>query len=167
MYFSLIKNSSQSQDTIRDFCKKIELGKNSCSSKDFLIIARVESFILGKGLNDAIKRSAAYVKAGADGIMIHSKDESPKEILDFSRIFKNKFPEIPLVAVPTSYNKVKEEILQKAGVNVVIYANHLLRACYPAMVEATKQILKNKRTYELEKKLLSIKDILKLIPGTI
>ncbi len=164
---SLIKNSSQSQDTIKDFCKKIEIGKNSCSSKDLMIIARVESFILNKGLNDAIKRSIAYVKAGADGIMIHSKKESPKEILDFSRKFKSKFPEIPLVAVPTSYNKAKEEILQKAGINIVIYANHLLRACYPAMEEVTKLILKNKRTYELEKKLLSIKDILKLIPGTI
>ena len=164
---SLIKNSSQSQDTINDFCKKIEIGKNSCSSKDFMIIARVESFILGKSLSDAIKRSVAYVKAGADGIMIHSKKDSPKEILDFSKEFKSKFPDIPLVAVPTSYNKVKEEILQKEGVNIVIYANHLLRACHPAMVEVTKQILKNKRTYELEKKLLSIKDILKLIPGTI
>ena len=99
--------------------------------------------------------------------MIHSKKETAKEILDFTKKFKSKFPDIPLVAVPTSYNKIKEDILQKEGVNIVIYANHLLRACYPAMIDATRQILKNKRTYELEKKLLTIKDILKLIPGTI
>ena len=132
-----------------------------------MIIARVESFILNKGLEDAFKRSSAYINAGADGIMIHSKKETAKEILDFTKKFKSKFPDIPLVAVPTSYNKIKEDILQKEGVNIVIYANHLLRACYPAMIDATRQILKNKRTYELEKKLLTIKDILKLIPGTI
>ena len=164
---SLIQNSKQSQDTIYDFCKKIEIGKNSCSSKDLMIISRVESFILNKGLDDALKRSLAYVNAGADGVMIHSRKNSPKEIIDFARKFKNKCPDIPLVVVPTSYNKTKEEILQKEGVNIVIYANHLLRACYPAMLEVTKEILKNKRTYEIEKKLLSIKDILKLIPGTI
>ena len=164
---SLIKNSKQSQENIRNFCKKIEIGKRSCSSKEFMIIARVESFILNKGLEDAFKRSSAYINAGADGIMIHSKKETAKEILDFTKKFKSKFPDIPLVAVPTSYNKIKEDILQKEGVNIVIYANHLLRACYPAMIDATRQILKNKKTYELEKKLLTIKDILKLIPGTI
>ena len=163
----MIKNSKQSQENIRNFCKKIEIGKRSCSSKEFMIIARVESFILNKGLEDAFKRSSAYINAGADGIMIHSKKETAKEILDFTKKFKSKFPDIPLVAVPTSYNKIKEDILQKEGVNIVIYANHLLRACYPAMIDATRQILKNNRTYELEKILLTIKEILKLLPGTI
>ena len=132
-----------------------------------MLIARVESFILNKGLNDAFKRANAYINAGADGIMIHSKDKSPKEIIKFADKFKKKFPNIPLVAVPTSYNKTKEYQLRNAGVNIIIYANHLLRAAYPAMANTALEILKNKRSYEAEKKLLSINKILKLIPGTI
>ena len=132
-----------------------------------MLIARIESFILNKGFNDALKRANSYVNAGADGIMIHSKDKSPNEIIRFADKFKNKFPSIPLVAVPTSYNKTKEKILIDSGVNIIIYANHLLRASYPAMANTALEILKNKRSYEAEKKLLSINKILKLIPGTI
>ena len=132
-----------------------------------MLIARIESFILNKGLNDAMKRAVSYVKAGADGIMIHSKNKSPNEIIDFAKKFRKKFPNIPLVAVPTSYNKTREAELAKAGVNIIIYANHLLRASYPAMLSTALNILKNKRSYEAEKKLLSINKILELIPGTI
>ncbi len=164
---SLLKDDiKQTQENIKVFCDKIKIGKRSCASKGFMLIARVESFILNKGLNDAIKRSRAYVKAGADGIMIHSKSKNPKEIVSFSKKFRKEFPKTPLIAVPTSYNKTKENELQKAGINVVIYANHLLRASYPAMQSVALEILKNKRSFEAEKKLLSIKKILKLIPGT-
>ena len=164
---SLLKDEvKQTQENIKVFCDKIKIGKKSCSSKGFMLIARIESFILNKGLKDALKRSKAYVKAGADGIMIHSKISNPKEIISFSKKFRKEFPKVPLIAVPTSYNKTRENELQKAGVNVVIYANHLLRASYPAMQNVALDILKNKRSYEAEKKLLSIKKILKLIPGT-
>lgn len=157
----------QEQENIKVFSNKIKIGKKSCTSKNLMLIARIESFILNKGLNDAMKRAVSYVKAGADGIMIHSKNKSPKEIIDFAKKFRKKFPNIPLVAVPTSYNKTKEAVLAKAGINIIIYANHLLRASYPAMSSTALNILKNKRSYEAEKKLLSINKILELIPGTI
>ena len=165
---SLLGNKiKQEQENIKIFSNKIKIGKKSCSSDKFMLIARIESFILNKGCNDALKRANSYVNAGADGIMIHSKDKSPNEIIRFADKFKNKFPNIPLVAVPTSYNKTKEKILIDSGVNIIIYANHLLRASYPAMANTALEILKNKRSYEAEKKLLSINKILKLIPGTI
>jgi len=164
---SLIGKSIQFQESISNFSKKIEIGKKSCATKDLMLIARIESFILNKGIDDALKRANAYVNAGADGIMIHSKNKEPDQIINFCRRFKKKYPDVPLVAVPTSYNKIKENALRNEGVNIIIYANHLLRACYPAMTEVAREILKNKRTYEIEKKLLSINNILKLIPGTI
>ena len=157
----------QEQENIKTFSNKIRIGKKSCSTNNLMLIARIESLILNKGLTDALKRADAYVNAGADGIMIHSKDNSPKEVLKFSNQFKKKYPNIPLVAVPTSYNKIKEKNLINSGVNIIIYANHLLRASYPAMVNTAFEILKNKRSFEAEKKLLSINKILKLIPGTI
>ena len=132
-----------------------------------MIIARIESLILGKGLADSLKRADSYLGSGADGIMIHSKSKSPQEVINFAKRFKKKYPKIPLVAVPTSYNKTFEKQLINEGFNIVIYANHLLRASYPSMNEVALEILKNKRTYEVEKKLLSINEILKLIPGTI
>ncbi len=156
----------QEQEDIKTFSKKIKIGKNSSKSKDLMLIARIESFILNKNLDDALKRSDAYVDAGADGIMIHSKDKNPEKIFKFAKKFKQNYPEITLVSVPTSYNSVTENQLINEGFNVVIYANHLLRAAYPAMHNAAYQILKNKRAYEIEKNLLSIKKILKLIPGT-
>ena len=156
----------QEQEDISTFSKKIKIGKNSSKSKDLMLIARVESFILNKDIKDAFKRSQAYIDAGADGIMIHSKDKDPKQILEFAKKFKNRYPEMPLVAVPTSYNKIREKDLINEGFNIVIYANHLLRAAYPAMYNTAELILKNKRSHEAEKNLLSIKEILKLIPGT-
>ena len=122
--------------------------------------------ILNKGLADAERRADAYLDAGSDAIMIHSKDSNPKEIFKFSNKFKKKYKDIPLVVVPTSFYRVKESQLIDNGFNMIIYANHLLRASYPAMQLVANSILKNKRTFEIEKKLLSIKEILKLIPGT-
>ena len=122
----------QEQDSIKAFSKKIQIGKK-VSNSEFMVIARVESLILNKTVSDAFKRAKAYISAGADGIMIHSKQKTPKEIFQFSKIFKKKFPNVPLIAVPSSYNKVTEKQLMDNGFNVVIYANHLLRASYPAM----------------------------------
>ena len=155
----------QQQDSIRDFSKKIKIGKNA-TKKNIMIISRIESFILNKDLNDAFKRSESYLEAGADGVMIHGKDKNPKKIFDFANKFKKKYHNIPLVVVPSSFNQVKEEQLIDHGFNIVIYANHLLRSSYPAMKKVALEILKNGRSYESDKSLMSIKEILNLIPGT-
>lgn len=164
---SLHKNTSnQKQDNIKNFSEKIKAIKSVQLNDEFMVIARVESLILGKSLNDALKRAKAYVKAGADGIMIHSKKKTPKEIFDFAKEFRKSFRDVPLVCVPTSYNNVKETEFEKKGFNIVIYANHLFRAAYPAMVNAANSILKNERSKEIDKKLASIDEMLDLIPGT-
>jgi phosphoenolpyruvate mutase len=155
----------QIQATYKEFSKKIKASKKVTSNK-LMIISRIESLILGKPLSDAFLRAENYVDSGSDGIMIHSKDKSPYNVLKFADKFKKKFPNVPLVAVPSSYNSIKEHQLQNAGFNIVIYANHMLRASYPAMTRIALQILKNGRSYESEKSIMSIKDILKLIPGT-
>jgi len=156
----------QTQDTIERFCAKIHAGKQAQITRDFMIIARIESFIAGKGLDDAMKRALAYIDAGADGIMIHSKDKSGDDIKTFCLSLREIHSSIPIVAVPTTYNHITEDELQRWGVNVVIYANHLLRSSYPAMVNTAKSILTNGRSFEANNLCMPIKEILELIPGT-
>ncbi|MDA8558477.1 phosphoenolpyruvate mutase [Flavobacteriaceae bacterium] len=156
----------QTRDTIEDFSNKIKMGKTAQITDDFMIISRIESFILGDTLEDALERADAYVDAGADGVMIHSKDKSGDDIKSFCLQFRNKNTTTPIIVVPSSYNHIKEEELISWGANVVIYANHLLRASFPSMQNVAKTILKNKRTAELDDTCMSIKDILELIPGT-
>ena len=164
---SLLKDTSrQTQEEKIKFSEKISVGKKAQISDDFMIIARIESFILGKGLNDAISRAHSYIEAGADGIMIHSKSKNPKEVIAFSKVFRKSYKKIPLVSVPSSYNQISEKTLYENGFNIVIYANHMLRASYPAMQHVAKTILEKNRSKEVDKKLLSIKEILNLIPGT-
>ena len=164
---SLFKDTSkQVQEDKNKFAEKISIGKKAKISDDFMIIARIESLILNKGMRDATERAKKYVEAGADAIMIHSKSNSPKEIFEFSKKFRKNFKNIPLVSVPTSYNKVSENELAKNGFNVVIYANQMLRAAYPAMQSAASKILKYGRSKEIDKQLISIEKILELIPGT-
>lgn len=155
----------QTQDTIENFSHKISAGKKAQITKDFMIIARVESLILQKGVEDALTRAKAYIDAGADGIMIHSKEKKPDEILEFCRSFKNFEKRVPLVAVPSSYNVIYEKELIDAGVNIVIYANQLLRSAYPAMLETAKSILENERSFESDNNMMPISEILNLIPG--
>jgi phosphoenolpyruvate mutase len=156
----------QEQDTIENFSRKISAGKKAQVNDDFMIIARIESLILKKGLDDALKRAKAYINAGADGIMIHSREKDPKEVLGFCKEYAKFADKVPLVAVPTSYSAIAEEELIKAGVNMVIYGNHLLRSAYPAMVKTAECILKNGRCHEAsEKYCMPIKDVLNLIPG--
>lgn len=156
----------QTQDSIENFCAKIKVGKKAQITDDFMIIARIESLILDKGMDDAIARAKAYIEAGADGIMIHSRQKSPNEILEFCKILREYNENIPIVVVPTSFNQITAKELSQAGVNIVIYANHMLRAAYPGMKNVAKSILENDRSLEAEEKLLSIKEILDLIPGT-
>ncbi len=155
----------QSQDDIESFCHKIKEGKKAQATDEFMIIARIESLILGKGISDAVERAKAYLETGADGIMIHSRNKIPDEIFEFCDIY-NKFDNRKtLVVVPTSYNKTTEEELMAHGVNVVIYANQLIRSAYPAMVKAAMSILENGRSYEADSQMMSINEILELVPG--
>jgi len=156
----------QTQDSIENFCNKIKIGKRAQITDDFMIISRIESLILEKGMEDAITRAKAYIQAGSDGIMIHSRKKSPDEILEFCDILRKYDKNIPIVAVPTSYNQITAKELGEAGVNIVIYANHMLRAAYPGMIKVAESILENDRSYEVEKELLPIEEILELIPGT-
>lgn len=153
----------QAQDTVEGFCRKIQAGKEIQRSEDFMIIARIESLILEKGMEDALTRAFAYVEAGADGIMIHSRNESPLEILTFCDRFRTDCPDIPLVVVPTSFNSITEQELGAHGVNIVIYANQLTRSAFPAMQETAKEILQHHRALEVDKRLMPIKDIITLI----
>ena len=157
---------AQTQDSIENFCHKIKMGKASQITKEFMIIARIESLILEAGMEDALNRAFAYVEAGADGIMIHSRLKDPAEIIKFVTRFRERDSSTPIVVVPTNFNSVTTDEFAKIGVNVVIYANHMLRAAYPGMMSVAKSILKHKRTLEAEPNCMAIKEILELIPGT-
>jgi phosphoenolpyruvate phosphomutase / 2-hydroxyethylphosphonate cytidylyltransferase len=155
----------QEQDTIEHFSQKIHEGKRSQVTEDFMIIARVESLILKKGMADALKRAEAYIAAGADGIMIHSKEKDGKEIIEFCENFQKFELKVPLIVVPSTYSHMTESELQDLGISVIIYANHLLRSAYPSMINTAQSILENSRSQEAsDKYCMSIKDIITLIP---
>lgn len=154
----------QTQDSIENFSAKIAAGKRVQKTKEFMIIARIESLILERGMEDALERAFAFVKAGADGIMIHSRKKEPDEIFEFVAKFREKDQTTPIVVVPTSFNTVTEEEFAKRGVNIVIYANQLTRSGFPAMKKTAETILANHRAKEADDMCMSIKDILTLIP---
>ena len=160
-------DAQQTQDSIENFSEKINAGKNSQVTSDFMIIARIESLILKAGHDDARKRAKAYIEAGADGIMIHSKEKDPDEFLEFCQGYKTFEPRVPLIAVPSTYSGVREQELIDAGVNIVIYANHLLRSAYPAMVKTAETILKHGRCEEASSQCIAIEEVLTLIPGAL
>lgn len=153
----------QTQDSIENFCEKITAGKKTQLTDEFMIIARIESLILEKGMKDALERAFAYVKAGADGIMIHSRKKDPAEILEFCNKFRAENKETPIVVVPSSFNTITEKELADNGVNIVIYANQLTRSAFPAMQKTAEDILRYHRAKEVDDRLMSIKDIITLI----
>jgi len=155
--------SKSSQDSIKEFSKKIKIALNSRVSKDFMIIARIESLILGKSLKDAVNRAEQYSKAGVDAILIHSKKNHAKEVFNFAKIFKRSKFFKPMIAIPSTYSKTYEEELINNGFKIVIYANHLLRASYQAMHETAERILINQRAFESENRIMPINDIISLI----
>ena len=155
----------QMQDSIEGFCHKIASGKAAQKTKDFMIIARCESLILEQGLEDAITRCHAYVKAGADGVMIHSKSKTPDEVYAFCEAFRRDDPKTPIIVVPTTYNGATEAELAAHGVNIVIHANHLIRSAFPAMQATARSILENGRSREADQLCMSIKEILTLLPN--
>ena len=154
----------QQQETIENFCEKIKVGKLAKKTKDFMICARIESLILDKGIEDALNRAIAYVNAGADAVMIHSRKKEPDEIFEFVSRFRAENTTTPIVVVPTSFNSVYEEEFKERGVNIVIYANQLIRAAFPAMRDVAETILKNHRAQEVDDKCISIKEVITLIP---
>lgn len=154
----------QTQDTVEHFCEKISAGKAALKTNDFMLIARIESLILEKGMDDALKRAFAYVGAGAGGIMIHSRRKDPNEIFEFCELFRFKDLITPLIVVPSSFSSVKEEEFVRRGVNIVIYANQLTRSGFPAMQKVAETILENGRALEADKLCMSINEILTLIP---
>ncbi len=149
--------------SIEEFSHKISEGKKAQLTDDFMIIARIESLILEKGMEDALTRAEAFVKAGADGIMIHSRKKDPAEILEFCDKFRETDSTTPIVVVPSSFNTITEDELAEHGVNIVIYANQLTRAAFPAMQKTAEDILKYHRAKEVDDRLLPIKDIITLI----
>ncbi len=155
----------QTQDSIEHFCDKIRAGREARVTSDFMIISRIESLIAKAGMEDAMKRAKAYIEAGADGIMIHSKEKDGAEIIEFCKRYSQLENRVPLIVVPTSYNFMREAQLVELGVNVIIYANHLIRSAYPAMVNTAKSILENERSKEASENCMPIKEILTLIPG--
>jgi len=150
---------------IPEFCDKIKAGKKAQVTKEFMIIARLESLIAGFPVSHAMERARAFVEAGADGVMIHSKEKSGDDIKEFCSLFRAEYPHVPIVLVPTTYNKFTEKELSSWGANIVIYANHMLRSAYPAMMNTAKIILENERSLEADAVCMPIKEILELIPG--
>ena len=157
-------DAAQTQSSIDDFCARLSIGKHAQVSDDFMVIARIESLILEQGMEDAVKRAEAYIDAGADAIMIHSRRKEPDEIFEFCDRARSFRTQVPLVAVPSSYNSVMEQDLADRGVNMVIYANHMLRAAYPNMVKVARIILENGRSQEADEYLASIDEVLGIIP---
>ena len=156
----------QTQDSIEAFCEKINRGKKAQVETDFMIIARIESLILKQGIADALKRAKNYIKAGADGILIHSKEKTPDEIFEFCKEYQKFEYKVPLTVVPSTFSSVREEEFEKAGVRMVIYANQLLRSAYPAMLNTAELILKNGRAQEADELCLPIGEVIKLIPDS-
>ncbi|XMB72274.1 phosphoenolpyruvate mutase [Mycoplasmatota bacterium WC30] len=157
-------SAKQKQDTIENFQHKIREGKKALVTKDFMIISRIESLILKQGQADALKRAHAYIEAGADAIMIHSKEKDSKEITDFLDEFRKVNNITPIVVVPSSYNTITNQELSDHGANVIIYANQLIRSAFPAMQKAAKTILENSRAKEVDDFCMNIKEIITLIP---
>lgn len=156
----------QEQDTIEHFCYKISEGKKAQVTDAFMIFARIESLILKKGMDDALERAQAYIEAGADGIMIHSKEDTPDEIFEFCSRYRKLNKQVPLMVVPTTYHKTTEQELIQAGIQVVTYGNHLMRSAYPAMLATATSILAHGRSFEASNQCASVKDIITMIPGS-
>lgn len=158
-------DASQSQDTVEAFCRKIRAGKAACLTPDFMVFARIESLVLKQGMEDALKRARAYLEAGADGIMIHGKDNDPAELFTFCDLYSRWENRKSLIAVPTMFSHVYEKELTDHGVNLIIYANHLLRSAYPAMKKTAESILRNQRALEADEQCMSIPEILSVATG--
>lgn len=156
---------TQELDTIAGFCEKINTGKKAQVTEDFMIFARLESLIADQGMEDALKRAKAYIEAGADGIMIHSRHSDGKEIMEFMKAYQSFEFRVPVISVPSSYNHFTEQQLKESGFQIVIYANHLLRSAFPAMKKTAMTILEHQRSLEADAFCMPIKEILTILPN--
>ena len=157
-------DAEQVLDDPQAFAEKINAGKQAQVTRDFMIFARLESLIAGAGVADALTRAQTYLEAGADGIMIHSKERNGEEIKRFMRDFRSLYSDVPVVLVPTTYNHMTEDELAEMGANIIIHANHLLRSAYPAMWNTAQTILEHGRSKEVDDQIMPIKEVLRLIP---
>lgn len=155
----------QTQSSITDFAARVSAGKKAQITDEFMVIARIESLILGHGVSDAIERASAYVEAGADAVMIHSRRQDPGEIFEFCLRASSIIPSVPIVVVPTTFNQTSEQEFEDHGVRVVIYANHLLRAAYPNMKQVAETILRDRRSSGVDDQIASISEVLEIVPG--
>jgi phosphoenolpyruvate phosphomutase len=160
---SLAEENPQRQDDIEHFCLKIHSGKKAQVTDDFMIFGRIESFNTGAGIEDALVRAQAYIEAGADGLMIHSKAKTPDEVFAFADRYRTFSRRVPLICVPSTYSCITEDEIESHGIQIVIYANHLLRSAYPAMAATARSVLTHGRAFEAESNLISIKEVLSLI----
>lgn len=154
---------NQEQESIEEFCGKIKVGIQARITQDFLVFARIESLIAGKPMEDALERARMYIKSGADGIMIHSRSKSPDEVFDFCKKYQKFEFKVPLIVVPTTYHTVSESELIERGISIVIYANHLIRSSYKAMLETAKLILKDKSSHEAELRCCSPQELFEVV----
>lgn len=157
-------DAKQVLDDPHEFAAKINAGKQAQATRDFMIFARLESLIAGVGVDDAMERAKIYLAAGADGVMIHSKEKDGEEIREFMRRFRAYSADTPVVLVPTTYNHIYEDELAQMGANVIIHANHLLRSAYPAMLHTAEKVLASGRSKEVDDEIMPIKEVLRLIP---
>lgn len=156
---SLMPGAKHIQEDIDVFCEKIKAGKSAQITDDFMIIARVESLIAGKSVQDAIKRAIRYYHAGADAIMIHSKDSNPRKVFKFCEVYKNFKDRVPLVIVPTAYNTISEKEMMMFGIDVVIHANHLLRSSYKTMNSVAETILRTGKSCNVDDKCCTMQEL--------
>ena len=144
---------------IDEFCGKIKAGKDCQPDDDFCIVARVEALISGWGMEEALKRAEAYRRAGADGILIHSKRRDGQEILTFLKEWANR---APVVIVPTTYYQTPTQAFRDAGTSIVIWANHNIRASIAAMREVSRRIQREQHLVGVEGGIASVEDIFRL-----
>ncbi len=156
---SFIKGDAQPMADMQEFCGKIKAGKDAQTDADFCIIARVEAFICGWGLAEALRRAEAYRQAGADGILIHSALSVPDEILSFKQEWGNR---CPVVIVPTKYYATPTEVFRQHGVSIVIWANHLLRAAVAAMQKTAATLKEQEHLLSIEDKVAPVAEIFRL-----
>jgi phosphoenolpyruvate phosphomutase len=156
---SFLNGERQPLADIDEFCGKIAAGKSAQLDPDFSIVARVEALIAGWGMEEALRRADAYRRAGADAILIHSKLSKPDEILAFAREWAGR---APLVIVPTRYYSTPTDVFRKAGISVVIWANHVLRSATAAMQSTAREIFESETLVNVEDRIASVEEIFRL-----
>jgi phosphoenolpyruvate phosphomutase len=157
-------HSGQKQAHDTDFAHKLATVRSTVMDPEFMIVARIESLILGETVDQALDRANLYVQSGANAVMIHSIETDAMMLLQFLRRFRRRDTQTPLVVVPTTFNRITATQLHSEGVNVVIYANHLIRASMSAMIHTANQILHDDMSQAIDETIMPVKDLLDFVP---